>query len=1175
MVGAIPGNVAKPHDFRGESMGGHIGMMRLILAALAALLLAPAPAQAQNLEKVVLQLCWDHQFQFAGYYAAQWNGYYEAAGLDVEIRSALEPGFKFINSSREVVAGRADFGVGDANILVARDQGAPLVILAPIFQHSTVEIYTPQERRIDSPGDLMGLRILRRKGDLGEVELQAMLRAEGFDPGKLEFTPLEKGLSSAQSLKQGHIDAILGNALTTPYLLDQAGVRADVMRPSMYGIDFYGDTLFTTDGLVQEKPGMVKRFLTASLKGWEYALTHDREIVERIARDLPRIYPPTDDVLVFNSFQSERVQRLCNYPQEAMGHVNPERWERMHSYLKQTGLVQGDLNIQKLIYDPVRWKQLADERFHNVLYAVLGGTAGCALILFVWTFSLQRVVSARTGELVCVNRQLKDEIAERTRMAEDLRVSESFCRTIFENRGTPMVIVEEDTTISLVNSEFEQVAGYSREEIQGLLRWTQFFEGETRKRMLDYHRRRREEPESVPKSYDAEMINRHGERRYVIVNTDMIPGTRKSVASILDITERNRTEQALRDSEERFRQLVENIEVTFWIRDLASGQILYVSPGFERMWGEPRSAAYERKWLFLDALHPGDRDRVHAAHKDQQKGGLFDEEFRIVRKDGEERWLHVRIFPIRDEDGAVYRTAAIAEDVTERKTAEEEVHRSGERLRLLVDYMPVLIHAHGPQWEGKEYVFWNRESERVTGYPADSIVGNPQAMSMLYPDDEYRCAQVESRHRQGLDYRDWENSVRCADGSERVVAWSNVSNQCPIPGWPTWEIGLDITERKKALEALRESETLYRTITENLPLGILFLDESFRTVTANKTMQEWFPHVDFHQQPVCFSFLGQGDEPCMDCPCLRSARERRSLTITREITLDGEQRSFKIIACPISSDGDTVDRYIVIYSDVTEEQKFTQRMQQAQKTDLIATMGTGIVHEINQPLNALKLWITGLLMRMKQNQDLDRSVILDHVRKSLDATDRIEDVIQHMRRLISKEDNAQPEPTPLNECVRKALNLISAKLAAHKITLRMELAEGDPLVMATPIQLEQVVINLVTNAVDAHDTHQAQDKTIVIETAASRNGASLVVEDNGPGLDGNEERIFDPFFSTKGSLGLGLALVHTFVTGWGGQIRAWQSPRDKGARLQVDMKRSGTTSAEGRKAAATHGSEQP
>jgi C4-dicarboxylate-specific signal transduction histidine kinase len=179
-----------------------------------------------------------------------------------------------------------------------------------------------------------------------------------------------------------------------------------------------------------------------------------------------------------------------------------------------------------------------------------------------------------------------------------------------------------------------------------------------------------------------------------------------------------------------------------------------------------------------------------------------------------------------------------------------------------------------------------------------------------------------------------------------------------------------------------------------------------------------------------------------------------------------------------------------------------------------------------------------------------------------------------MRRLISKEDNAQPEPTLLNECVRKALNLILAKLAAHKVTLRMELAEEDPVVVATPIQLEQVVINLVTNAIDAHDTHQAQDKTIAIGTSVGRNGASLVVEDNGPGLDGNHERIFDPFFSTKGSLGLGLALVHTFVAGWGGQIRAGEAPDYKGARLQVDLKRSRKTAVREHGVAATQGSRQ-
>ncbi|MCC7220458.1 MAG: ABC transporter substrate-binding protein, partial [Candidatus Contendobacter sp.] len=126
-------------------------------------------------EKVSIQLRWDHQFQFAGYYAAQWQGYYADAGFEVEIRSALTPDGTILSATQEVAQGHADFGVGAADILMARDQGIPLVVLASIFQQSAAEFYAKEGTPLQSPVDLLKLRVARIKNDLIDVELQAML----------------------------------------------------------------------------------------------------------------------------------------------------------------------------------------------------------------------------------------------------------------------------------------------------------------------------------------------------------------------------------------------------------------------------------------------------------------------------------------------------------------------------------------------------------------------------------------------------------------------------------------------------------------------------------------------------------------------------------------------------------------------------------------------------------------------------------------------------------------------------------------------------------------------------------------------------------------------------------------------------------------------------------------
>jgi PAS domain S-box-containing protein len=149
----------------------------------------------------------------------------------------------------------------------------------------------------------------------------------------------------------------------------------------------------------------------------------------------------------------------------------------------------------------------------------------------------------------------------------------------------------------------------------------------------------------------------------------------RMAGTVADVTARRAAEQALRDSEERFRQLADNVREVFWVTDLVSGSVLYVSPAYESIWGRPRRGLYEAPRSWADAVHPDDRERVcHAI--EGMAGWGYDEEYRIARPDGTERWIHDRGFPIRDRTGRVYRVAGLAEDVTERKQIEGALRES-------------------------------------------------------------------------------------------------------------------------------------------------------------------------------------------------------------------------------------------------------------------------------------------------------------------------------------------------------------------------------------------------------------------------------------------------------------------------------------------------------------------
>jgi two-component system sensor kinase FixL len=164
------------------------------------------------------------------------------------------------------------------------------------------------------------------------------------------------------------------------------------------------------------------------------------------------------------------------------------------------------------------------------------------------------------------------------------------------------------------------------------------------------------------------------------------------------IAARIQAEIALRDSEERFRQLTEHIREVFWVHGIEEERFLYVSPAYEEVWGRPIHGLHERPLDWIEAVHPDDRPRVQTAHLAKRKLGYFDEEYRIVRPDGTLRWIWDRGFPVHDEAGYIYRIAGLAEDITTRKLAEDQLRRQQvelarmSRLSLAVELASNLAH---------------------------------------------------------------------------------------------------------------------------------------------------------------------------------------------------------------------------------------------------------------------------------------------------------------------------------------------------------------------------------------------------------------------------------------------------------------------------------------------------
>jgi PAS domain S-box-containing protein len=1135
-----------------------MGKMR-VAPLLALIVLFATGLPAHGADKVVLQLCWDHQFQFAGYYAAAWQGFYQEAGLEVEIRPALQSGLRFLNPPDEVASGRADFGVGEANILVAAGRGAPLVILTSVFQHSGVELYALRQADLTSPAHIAGMRILRRQGDLGEVQLQAMLRAEGYRPSDLTFVPLDPQRSSVEMLRQGAIDAILGFSLTTPFLFEQAGIAFSRIRPSMYGVDFYGDSLFSTQQTVRDRPELVEHFVKASLRGWKYALANPEEIARRITEELPRIYPPRDgDLLRFNLLQAEEVLRLADSGYQELGHVNPERWGAMLAYLQDTGLIEQPVDISLVVYDPVAWIARADRGIWRVTVAALAGASGLALLSLVWAVVLRRAVRSRTAELTAANLRLEDEVARRTRVEEDLGLSELLYRTLFENAALPLVLLEEDETVAMANSEFLKLAGRSREEVEGRMRWRDFFSPGGQKSIAYFHGELRSSPGSVPRFYDAELVDAGGGVRHVHLSTALIPGTSRSIASLLDITGRKLVEDALRRSEERYRAIFENTPAGI-IQSTPDGRCLNANPEMAKIYG------YESPREMIESVtdigaqvycDPEERSWMVAT---LESAGEVRFESRHRRKDGQVIWVATNLRRLQ-KDGQVYYEGFVT-DVTAQKQAEMALVESEAQKQAILDSsvdMMTLIDFD------MRIVWANRKAGEVVGVPPEGLIGRKcheayQGSPAPCPGCPCRMAMESGRIEHATMYRP---AMRLVGESY----WDDYG----VPIFETGgrvsgiiEIARDVTARKHADLALLASEARYRTITENFPGGIMLLDADLRVLATNTTLRQWFPEQDFGPAQRCYELLGKS-AACEVCLCREVLGHGQARTAVKELEIGGRPRVLKITACPLPDRDQPANQAMLIFSDITEEVRLQERLQKITRAELVTTMGSGIAHEVNQPLNAVKLWTTGLLLLLERDPGTDTRTVIEQLRKIQMASDRIANVINHMRMLVRHGDKVVVEPACLNEAVRSSLSLVSAKLAHHGIRTELDLDPSDPWVMANPIQLEQVIINLVANAVEVLDAQAGKGKVIAIGTRREETTATLVVEDSGPGIKGDVERIFDPFYTTKEvgqGMGLGLSLVQSFVTSWGGVVRAGASRSHKGARMAAELKLAGPAEA--------------
>jgi PAS domain S-box-containing protein len=447
-----------------------------------------------------------------------------------------------------------------------------------------------------------------------------------------------------------------------------------------------------------------------------------------------------------------------------------------------------------------------------------------------WLHFTATAVRNSRGMVVGAIETLED-VTDREKAQEILRESESRYRAIFENTGAATVILEENTIISIANAEFEKLTGYTRDEIENKKSWMEFVAKEDRERMLDQHRLRRADSEVALKHYEFQLIDRHGETRDILLTIDVIPGTKRSIASLLDITDRKRAEEAVRELADFQQQLIDALPVPVFYKDL-SGRYLGCNKAFETLLQKNKDEIIGKSVYDIspdelaDAYCDADLDlfrnpgiQVYESAVMDAAGGIHDVVF------------HKATFA--RPDGSVGGLIGAILDISESKRVEDALRKSEREKSAILDAMSELVFLVDADLK----VIWSNSAiHRQFGIFPGQLEGHHCYRALHNRDKACRICPVVKAFETGKPYAIEDFSSLGKRWTMRAYPLKNDAGH--VLG--TVEIVTDITERKRAEEAVREAEKKYRSIFENAIEGIYQTTPEGRYLSVNPAFARMF-----------------------------------------------------------------------------------------------------------------------------------------------------------------------------------------------------------------------------------------------------------------------------------------------------------------------------------------------
>jgi PAS domain S-box-containing protein len=383
-------------------------------------------------QRVTLQLKWKHQFQFAGYYAAIEKGFYKEAGLEVLLKEAVAGE----NPVDAVLSGEAEFGISTTDILLSQTPHRKPVVLATIFQHSPLVLLASKQSGIQNVHDLSGKKVAMEPN---AADLIVYLADEGVHLH--DFTSIHHSFD-INNLLTGQVDAVSAYLTDELFIIKEAGFEYTILSPNSAGIDFYGDLLFTTDSLIKSNPKLVSKFRDASLKGWQYALNNQQEVIDLIYNKYSKRHN-------INHLQYEAAQtyKLILPGVVEIGYTNPGRWKSIIDTYKKVNLLNDSFTSEGLFYfDYIKPKAALPLKLLLLLVLCVIIATSVAFIFFK------------------ISRKLKLEIRNRIKAEQEIRK----LSVAIEQSPTTIVITDIHGRIEYVNPQFEELTGYKSGEVKGM-----------------------------------------------------------------------------------------------------------------------------------------------------------------------------------------------------------------------------------------------------------------------------------------------------------------------------------------------------------------------------------------------------------------------------------------------------------------------------------------------------------------------------------------------------------------------------------------------------------------------------------------------------------------------------------------------------------------------------------